>query len=89
MENSDIYVFFVIEKHCKINNILLARDLLYYILLYFIDKQKRKIYNSVEYGLVAQLGECYIRIVEVVGSTPIGSTRKRFTPSGADLLFFR
>ncbi len=29
-------------------------------------------------GPVAQLGECYIRIVEVVGSTPIGSTKNHY-----------
>lgn len=46
-------------------------------LLYFIDNIKRKFYNSFVYGLVAQLGECYIRIVEVVGSTPIESTKQR------------
>lgn len=42
-----------------------------------VDIFQKKIYNSLEFGPVAQLGECYIRIVEVVGSTPIGSTRKR------------
>lgn len=41
-----------------------------------VDIKRKKIYNSVELGPVAQLGECYIRIVEVVGSTPIGSTKK-------------
>ncbi len=29
-----------------------------------------------KFGPVAQLGECYIRIVEVVGSTPIRSTKR-------------
>ena len=36
------------------------------------------------YGPVAQLGECYIRIVEVVGSTPIRSTKQK---SDEHLLF--
>ncbi len=34
------------------------------------------------FGPVAQLGECYIRIVEVVGSTPIRSTKKKDTFRG-------
>ena len=37
--------------------------------------KKRYIIHPVN-GPVAQLGECYIRIVEVVGSTPIGSTKR-------------
>ena len=36
-------------------------------------QEKRYIILSAN-GPVAQLGECYIRIVEVVGSTPIRST---------------
>ena len=42
---------------------------------FFVDTARKKIYNSGANGPVAQLGECYIRIVEVVGSTPIGSTK--------------
>lgn len=50
---------------------------------FFVDTARKKIYNSGANGPVAQLGECYIRIVEVVGSTPIRSTIFRtgvFTP---------
>ena len=62
----------------------------------FVDTARKKIYNSGANGPVAQLGECYIRIVEVVGSTPIRSTKRaldehlffqrRFRRKGSDLM---
>ncbi len=42
------------------------------------------------FGSVAQLGECYIRIVEVVGSNPIRSTKRnrQFSTGSCRFLLF-
>ncbi len=42
-----------------------------------VDIFSKKIYNSLEFGPVAQLGERSVRIRKVMGSNPTGSTRKR------------
>ena len=66
-----------------------------YIQFLLTQKRKGSILSG-ENGPVAQLGECYIRIVEVVGSTPIRSTKRaldehllfqrRFRRKGSDLM---
>ena len=40
-----------------------------------IDNPKRRNYNSIENGPVAQLGERSVRIRKVMGSNPTGSTK--------------
>ena len=49
--------------------------LLLYHLLQSIDKRIYREYNAKRYGPVAQLGAHHIRIVGVVGSNPIRSTK--------------
>ena len=57
-----------------------------------IDKRYTRKYNKQvshppPFGPVAQLGAHHIRIVGVVGSNPIRSTKKKDTPQGVSFLF--
>ena len=61
-----------------------------------VDIFSKKIYNSLEFGPVAQLGERSVRIRKVMGSNPTGSTKRaldehlffqrRFRRKGSDLM---
>ncbi len=57
-------------------------------LAFYVDNAAKKIYNSLAFGLVAQLGERSVRIREVEGSIPFESTKKTTVKNHSRFFFF-
>ena len=78
-------IFLGAKKIC--HNDLRIRQVRILFSVFLLDKYPAWQYNScVPFGPVAQLGAHYIRIVGVVGSNPIRSTKSRLIES-VSLLF--